>query len=93
MLQYKCNVSYIYNINALVSKLKQEETCKINFNKILYLTQYLEFLIPGKEDVVYVYIYNGIPFIHEKEGNLAFEATQTLRALMLSEISQIQKDK
>ena len=39
------------------------------------------------------YIYNGILFIHEKEVNLAFEATQTLRALMLSEISQIQKDK
>ena len=43
----------------------------MSFNKILYLTQYLEFLIPGKEDVVYVYIYNGIPFSHEKEENPA----------------------
>ena len=40
------------------------------------------------------YIYNGILFIYEKEGNLAFVATWVvLRGIMLREISQIQKDK
>ena len=47
-----------------------------------------------KEDVVYIYIYNGILLSHKKELNLAIcNNMDDLEGIMLSEISQTEKDK
>ena len=48
-----------------------------------------------KEDVIYIYIYNGILLDHKKELNLAIlqQTWMDLEGVMLSEICQTEKDK